>query len=166
VTDGLPGLALGLDPSELDIMRKSPRNPREEIISRDVIQNILIVGVVMCIGTLLLFHLYGARMGMNIEELGKLAPKAQPVAFTTLVMFQLFNALTYRTRAFRNIMENKWLVTAIISSILLQLVVIYTPLASAFRLVPLNLTDWVGIIVVSSTLFVILEVRKRFILNR
>ena len=161
VTDGLPGLALGLDPVELGIMRKPPRSPKERILSKDVMQNILIVGVVMCIGTLFMFQHYGATLGMGLEELSNIAPKAQPVAFTTLVMFQLFNALTYRTRPFRKIMENKWLVGAIISSILLQLMVIYTPLASIFKLVPLDLMDWVKITLMSSTLFIILEVRKR-----
>jgi len=108
-----------------------------------------------------MFQHYGAKLGMGLEELSNVAPKAQPVAFTTLVMFQLFNALTYRTRSFRNIMENKWLVGAIISSILLQLMVIYTPLASVFKMVPLELMDWIKITLMSSTLFIILEVRKR-----
>ena len=163
VTDGLPGLALGLDPAELGIMRKPPRNPKEGIISRDVLENILIVGVVMCVGTLFMFQHYGAEIGMNLEDLSSVAPKAQPVAFTTLVMFQLFNVLTYRTRSFRNIMENKWLIRAIISSVLLQLIAIYL-LGGIFKVDPsntLNLMDWIKIMLVSSTLFIILEVRKR-----
>lgn len=161
VTDGLPGLALGLDPTELGIMRKPPRNPKRGIISRDVVENILIVGIVMCVGTLFMFQHYGAEIGMTLEDLDNTAPKAQPVAFTTLVLFQLFNALTYRTRSFRDIMGNKWLVGAVISSILLQLMVIYTPLASVFKMSPLDLMDWIKIVIVSSTLFIILEVRRR-----
>ena len=85
-------------------------------------------------------------------------------------MFQLFNVLTYRTRAFKNIMENKWLVGAIISSILLQMLVVYTPLynselANAFNIgtpeAMLNLMDWLKIILVSSTVFILIELKKR-----
>jgi Ca2+-transporting ATPase len=161
VTDGLPGLALGLDPAELGLMRRPPRNPKEKIISRDVLENIFIVGIVMCLGTLFIFWHYGAEIGMNLDDLMNNAPKAQPMAFTTLVMFQLFNALTYRTRTFKRIIiENKWLVFAIISSVILQLMIIYTPLASVFKMVPLDLFDWLKIILISSALFFILEVRK------
>ena len=161
ITDGLPGLALGLDPPEFGIMQKPPRSPKERIISKDVAQTILIVGIVMCIGTLAMFYHYGARPGMNLEALGDYAPKAQCVAFTTLIMFQLFNALTYRTRPFSRIIENKWLLGAIIISILLQLTIIYTPMNSIFHIVPLDLIDWIKIILISSTLFIILEMRKK-----
>ena len=96
LTDGLPGLALGLDPFNKDIMKKPPRKREEEIISRDVIQNILIVGFVMGAGTLFMFYGYGVE-----------TVKAKSIAFTTLVMFQLFNVLTYRAKNFKIDIQDK-----------------------------------------------------------
>ncbi|MDR4507599.1 MAG: calcium-translocating P-type ATPase, SERCA-type [Candidatus Brocadiaceae bacterium] len=150
LTDGLPGLALGLDPFDKDIMKKPPRNVKEGIISKDVIQNILIVGLVMGTGTLFMFYSYG------VETL-----KAKSVAFTTLVMFQLFNVLTYRAKNFTlNIRTNKYVVSSVIISVVMQLAVLYTPLHIAFKTNPLGFFDWVIILFVSGTLYLILESRK------
>ncbi|MFQ6082531.1 MAG: calcium-translocating P-type ATPase, SERCA-type [Candidatus Aminicenantia bacterium] len=153
LTDGLPGLALGLDPFNREIMKKPPRKKEEKIISKRVTQNTLIVGVVMCIGTLFLFHHYGVE---NV--------KARSVAFTTLVIFQLFNVLTYRAKRFKiNVGTSKFLISSVIISVLMQLTILYTPLNIAFKTVPLGWLDWIKIITVSGTLYVILELRKIFL---
>lgn len=153
LTDGLPGLALGLDPFSRDIMKRPPRKREEKIISVDVIQNILIVGFVMGAGTLLIFYSYGIETAM-----------ARSVAFTTLVMFQLFNVLTYRAKNFRiDIGTSKFLIGSVVISVLMQFAVLYTPLNVAFKTVPLGLSDWVKILLVSCTLYIILESRKMFI---
>ncbi len=156
LTDGLPGLALGLDPFNKDIMSRPPRKRDEKIISRDVVQNILIVGFVMMAGTLILFYDYG------IETL-----KAKSIAFTSVVLFQLFNVLTYRAKNFRiNIKASKYLIGAVGITVLLQIIVLYTPLNEAFKTVPLNLLDWVKIVLMSFSLYVILELRKMYINQR
>ncbi len=153
LTDGLPGLALGLDPFNKDIMKKPPRRREEEIISGDVIQNILIVGFVMGVGTLFMFYCYG------IETV-----KAKSIAFTTLVMFQLFNVLTYRAKSFKiDIKTSKFLVGSVVISLLMQFAVLYTPLSAAFKTVPLGLVDLIKIFLVSGTLYIILESRKMFL---
>ncbi len=150
LTDGLPGLALGLDPFSKDIMKRPPRKRDEEMISPDVVQNILIVGLVMSIGTLLMFYSYGIETA-----------KAKSIAFTTLVMFQLFNVLTYRAKNFKiDISTSRFVIGSVIISVLLQLLVLYTPLNIAFKTVPLGLFDWIKILLVSSTLYIILELRK------
>ena len=134
-------------------MKKPPRQKEEKLISKDVIQNILIVGVVMGIGTLLMFYLYG------VDSI-----KAKSIAFTTLIMFQLFNVLTYRAKNFKiNFKASKFVIWAVIISVLMQFVVLYTPLNIAFKTVPLGLFDWVKIILVSGTLYIILEARKMYI---
>jgi len=166
LTDGLPGLALGLDPYDKDIMKKKPRRRDGNIMSKDIIHNILIVGVVMCVGVLLMFRYYGAEIGMNLANLGSNAPKAQTIAFTTLIMFQLFNVLTYRAKNFRiDVRTSKFLIGSVIISVLLQFAVLYTPLNIAFKTIPLNWLDWLKIIATSSTLFIILETRK-WLINR
>ncbi|MCP2597037.1 calcium-translocating P-type ATPase, SERCA-type, partial [Candidatus Aminicenantes bacterium AC-335-G13] len=150
LTDGLPGLALGLDPFDKAIMKKPPRRKGEKIVNKEVIENILIVGIVMCIGTLLLFHYYG--LGTT---------KARSIAFTTLVMFQLFNVLTYRAKKFKiEFHRSKFLISAVIISLIMQIVILYPPLNIAFKTTPLSLTDWLKIILISFTLYIILEVRK------
>ena len=152
LTDGLPGLALGLDPFSKDIMKMPPRKREENIICKEVIQNIFIVGLVMGIGTLFMFYSYG------IETI-----KAKSIAFTTLIMFQLFNVLTYRAKNFRiNIKTSKFLIGSVIISVLMQFAVLYTPLNIAFKTVPLGLLDWIKILLVSCTLYIILESRKMF----
>ncbi len=150
LTDGLPGLALGLDPSSKDIMKKPPRKREENIISKEVIHNILIVGLVMGVGTLFMFYSYGVNTA-----------KAKSIAFTTLIMFQLFNVLTYRAKNFKiDIKTSKFVIGAVIISVLMQFAVLYTPLNIAFKTVPLGLFDWVKILLVSCTLYIILESRK------
>ncbi len=152
LTDGLPGLALGLDPFNKDIMEKPPRKREESIISRDVIENILVVGFVMMAGTLFLFYSYG------IDTL-----KAKSIAFTVLVMLQLFNVLTYRAKNFKiNIKTSRFLIGSVIITVLLQLAVLYTPLNIAFKTVPLGIFDWVKILLASSVLYIILESIKMF----
>ena len=155
LTDGLPGLALGLDPFDKIVMKKPPRKKGEKIVNRDVIENILIVGTVMCIGTLLLFNYYG---------LGNV--KARSVAFTTLVMFQLFNVLTYRAKKFKiEFHRSKFLIGSVIISLIMQIVILYPPLNIAFKTTPLSGVDWVRIILVSFILYIVLEIRK-FLKNR
>ncbi|MDP7115425.1 MAG: cation-translocating P-type ATPase, partial [Candidatus Woesearchaeota archaeon] len=156
LTDGLPGLALGLDPFDKDIMNRPPRKKNEKIIDKGVLQNILIVGIVMCIGTLAMFYGYGT------ESL-----KARSIAFTTLIFFQLFNVLTYRAKNFMIDMTNsKFVIGAVIVSILMQFAVLYTPLNIAFKTVPLGGMDWLLVLVVTSTLYFILEARKMFIKSK
>lgn len=150
LTDGLPGLALGLDPHSKDIMKIPPRKREETILSRDVVYNIAIVGFIMMVGTLFLFYSYGID-----------SSRAKSIAFTTLVMFQLFNVLTYRAKNFKiNFKTSKYLIGSVIITILLQLAVLYTPLNVAFKTVPIGLIDWVKILLVTCLMFIILESRK------
>ena len=153
LTDGLPGLALGLDPFDKDIMKNPPRKRDENIISKDVINNILIVGLVMGTGTLLMFYGYGVE-----------TVKAKSIAFTTLVMFQLFNVLTYRAKNFKiDIKTSKYLIGSVVISILMQFAVLYTPLNVAFKTVPLGPIDLIKVFLVSGTLYLILESRKMYL---
>jgi Ca2+-transporting ATPase len=153
LTDGLPGLALGLDPLHEEIMKIPPRKRDEKIMCWEVIQNIIIVGLVMGAGTLMVFY------GYSVETM-----KAKSMAFTTLITFQLFNVLTYRAKNFKlDIRTSKNLVGSVIISLLMQFAVLYTPLSTAFKTVPLGIMDWVVVILTSCTLYIILESRKMFL---
>jgi len=87
--------------------------------------------------------------------------KAKSIAFTTLIMFQLFNVLTYRAKNFKiDIKTSEFLIGSVIISALMQFAVLYTPLNVAFKTVPIGLFDWIKVILVSCTLYIILESRK------
>ena len=75
ITDGLPATALSIDPHEKDIMKRKPRNAKESILSKELMWDIIIVGTLIGIGTLILFWLY---LGSGLE-------KAQTIAFNALV---------------------------------------------------------------------------------
>jgi Ca2+-transporting ATPase len=89
---------------------------------------------------------------------------ARTMAFTTLMMFQLFDVYNCRSRrrsALDGIFENKWLLVAIACSLGAHILVIYVPfLQLAFHTVPLSLTDWLVATAVSSSLLVGMEVAK------
>ncbi|MCX6818733.1 MAG: cation-translocating P-type ATPase [Candidatus Aenigmarchaeota archaeon] len=154
LTDSLPALALGVELKDPDIMQKGPRNPKEKILTKNSVYFLLFISIMVAIGTLSLFY-YNLDQGID---------KARTVAFTVLVMSQLFIALSMRSEkliAKIGLFSNKKLIMAILVSTLLQLVVIYLPVLShAFGTVSLGLIDWTEILAVSVIIFVILEVKK------
>src|SRR5690606_38045696 len=94
VTDGAPALALGVDPAAADVMDLPPRPRGEGVITRRMWGGIFFVGAVMAAGTLAVLD--ASLPGGLIEGSG--SPRyAQTMAFTTLVLFQLFNVLNARS---------------------------------------------------------------------
>lgn len=132
VTDGLPALALGVDPISENIMKRNPRNPKENIITKNMLYNIIVIGVLMALIVLTLFSL-------NLENV----LKAQTIAFTTVVMLEMIRVQMIRSHYKLKLFSNFWLWLAIILSIILQLIVVYVPsMNNIFKTVPLNLEDW------------------------
>ena len=86
------------------------------------------------------------------------------MAFTVLVMLQMFNVMNTRsekTSLFKlGVFSNRYLVLAIISSILLQFAIIYTPLSRFLKTAPLSFFDWIIIILVSSSVLIVGEIVK------
>jgi len=155
LTDGLPALALGVEPTDPDVMRQQPRKNSDKIISRTDAMGMVFLGIVMALGTLFVFHY--ALAGGN-------AVYAVTMAFTMLVIFQLYNVLNCKNEnksIFRTgVMNNKWLLLAILSSLMLQLAVLYTPLSGFMKTMPLNLSDWGIVLAVGSTVIIFEEIRK------
>ena len=143
LTDSGPALGLGVDPRDPRQMHRPPRDPKSRVISSMMWVSIGIVGVIMSVSTLLVMDL--SLPGGLLPGHGTLR-YAQTMAFTTLVLAQLFNVFNARsdeTSAFRSLFTNKWVWLAILLSLLLQVAVVYLPLLeSAFSTVPLNITDW------------------------
>jgi Ca2+-transporting ATPase len=147
VTDGLPAMALGLDKSEGDVMKKKPRNPMEGIFARGLGYKIITRGLLIGVVTLIAFMVAYQNNPDNLIY-------GQTVALTTLVMAQLIHVFDCRSEKSvfaRNPFENMYLVFAVISSLLLLLVVIYwEPLQPIFHTTALSLRDWMFIGVMSA----------------
>jgi P-type Ca2+ transporter type 2C len=127
VTDGAPALALGVDPVDTAVMNQPPRPRGEGVITRRMWVGILFVGLVMAAGTLLVLD--ASLPGGLIEGTGTMR-YGQTMTFTTLMMFQLFNALNARSdeeSAFRGLFRNRWLWAAIALSLFLHAAVVYIP---------------------------------------
>ncbi len=155
VTDGLPALALGVEPEEKGIMERPPRKPKAKIIDTFGEFYIFITGIIMMLGTLFVFKMYGPEENLRY---------AQTVAFTTLMMFQMFNVLNCRSERkslFKlGVFSNLHLIGAIGTSILLQIIVIHTPLNVYFKTIPMTRFDWLITVAVASSVFIFGEIFK------
>ncbi|MFC5532335.1 calcium-translocating P-type ATPase, SERCA-type [Cohnella yongneupensis] len=147
VTDGLPAMALGVDQAESDLMQHKPRSAKENIFARRLGWKIISRGLLIGFCTLGAFVLALHEGASRPDQL----VHAQTVAFATLVMAQLihvFDCRSSRSIFHRKLLENKFLVLAVLSSLLLMLAVLYLePLQPVFKTVPLNFRDWALIIV-------------------
>ncbi len=155
VTDGLPAIALGVDPKDSDVMSRKPRSRREEVIDNRMLLNFLLTGLIISVGTLFLFQ---NAYEENME-------KAQTVAFTTIVMFQLFFVFSCRSEKHSllsvGLFTNKYLLLAVGTSVMLQIAVIHIPMLQvAFGTVGIGLNDWLKVIAVSMTGLLIPEILK------
>ena len=148
VTDGLPALALGMDPPDPDVMKKPPRDPKEEIY-HGMFEFILIAAIIAAIASLLPFYYVYKTVGD--------VTLARTVAFTIAVLFEMFLSFNCRSpehyifSSARRLLENKHLFLAVITSILLQLAVIYLPfLQIVFETTSLGLREWILVLSASS----------------
>jgi Ca2+-transporting ATPase len=142
--DGPPAQSLGLEGPEEDLMRRPPE--RGELIGKKTMVKIFISGIMMTIGTLGLFIWELNNGGANVKT------KAITVAFTVFVLYQLFNALNYRSSSK---MRNTMLWLSLIGSFILQVLVIYVPfLQTIFKTCSIGLIDWILIIIVSAIILV------------
>ncbi|WP_051979190.1 cation-translocating P-type ATPase [Edaphobacter aggregans] len=154
VTDSAPALALGVDSAAPDIMHRPPRPSDESIINRQMVFDLLAVASTMAVGTLSVFFLSSSDV----------ISYRRSMAFTTLILFQLFNSVSARSdseSAFRNLFCNHWLWGAILLSIGLQVIILSVPLLQrAFGVVQLSRSDWMLCIAVASSVLVVSETIK------
>ena len=161
VTDGAPALALGADPASPDLMTRSPRAAGAGVIDRGMGYGIVITGLVMAAGTLAVLD--ASMPGGFIAGAGSLA-YGRTMTFTTLVIFQIFNAFNCRSderSAFDGLFANRWLWAATVASLALHVLVIYVPvLRTAFSTVPLSGGDWLLATAVASSVLWVSEAIK------
>jgi len=155
-TDGLPALALAVDPPEDDLMRRQPRDPRRGIFTAPVVTLMLIAGFWSTIVNLLLF-VWARQSGRSSEE-------AMTMTFVSLVLIQFVKAYNFRSdrhSVLRHPFANRWLNIAILWELMLLLLVVYLPfLHRAFGTFSLTLTDWAIVVGLALTVAPVLELAK------
>jgi len=152
VTDALPATALGLEPPEPGLMERPPRRPNERFITRRKLAYYIAMGAIFSMIILPLYSLY-------YDVSSKLA---RTLVFTSLVMMEFGWAFTSRSEstAFWKLPRNKWLAPALLASLALQLIAIYTPLSTVFHTTPLDVAIWPVLLIPPMAMLVAGEVRK------
>jgi Ca2+-transporting ATPase len=148
VTDGLPALALSMEPAE-NVMRRKPRDPKQGIM-HGMWSSMLVAGVVMVLASLLCFWMYGNT------------GKERTAVFTLVVFFELFLVFSFKSEqpTLKTWGTNKWLIAAVFVSAALQVAIIYTPAAIIFDAAPLGAWDWAVILALSSSGMLVFEAIK------
>jgi Ca2+-transporting ATPase len=153
VTDGLPALALAVDPPESDLMKRPPRDPRTGIFTRPVVTLIMAGGLWSAVVNLGLF-VWALNSGRSLTE-------AMTLAFLSLVLIQFFKAYNFRSDR-HSVLDrpfaNRWLNIAIVAEVLLLPLILYVPvLSEAFDTAVLPLTDWMLVLVLAASIVPVLE---------
>jgi Ca2+-transporting ATPase len=155
-TDGLPALALAVDPPEEDLMKRKPRNPRIGIFTRPVVTLMALGGVWSALVNLGLF-IWALNSGRGLEQ-------AMTMTFVSLVLIQFFKAYNFRSdrhSVLRRPFANKWLNLAIIWELVLLSLIVYLPfLHDAFGTYALSPTDWLIVAGLAVTVVPVLELAK------
>jgi Ca2+-transporting ATPase len=162
-TDGLPAIALGVDPGDPDLMEKKPRDPNESVFTRDVKLYLTIIPVLMTV--LLLFGYFYYEPWRGIVNGRNMLTEARTQLLTAMILMELANAISARSLTYSvfkvGIFKNKFLWYAILSSFGLQLIVLYTPgIQTVFGVTSPEPLDWAFAILFTAITFGSLEMSK------
>jgi Ca2+-transporting ATPase len=155
-TDGLPALALAVDPPEADLMRRAPRDPRKGIFTRPVLVLMMVGGAWSMLANLGLFA-WALASGRGIVE-------AMTMTFVSLVLIQFVKAYNFRSdrvSVLQRPFANRWLNRAILWELALLALIVYLPvLHEPFGTFALPVVDWAIVVGVSLTILPVLETVK------
>ena len=155
-TDGLPALALAVDPPDPDLMRRKPRHPRTGIFTRPVV-SLMVVGGLWSTAVNLGLFVWALNSGRSLDE-------AMTMTFILLVLIQFVNAYNFRSdrhSVLNRPFANKWLNAAILWESLLLTLVVYVPfLRGPFGTFALPLSDWGIVVTLAFTITPVLEATK------
>lgn len=157
VTNGLQDVAMAFEPAEENVGRRPPRNPREGLLTRPMVERTILVGLVLLAGTLGAF-VWQLLSGAPVEY-------ARTVAVTTMVLFQnfhIFNSRSFTRSAFRmNPLSNRFLFASIVAALGLQVLALYWgPLQFILGLEPLAPQSWLVIVGIAASVVATVEVDK------
>jgi Ca2+-transporting ATPase len=152
-TDGLPALALAVDPPEQDLMRRKPRDPRVGIFTRPVVAMLLAAGLWSALAIMTLFVVF-LQTGRPVEEV-------MALVFVALVLIQFFNAYNCRSdrlSMFRRPFANRWLNAAVAWELLLLVAIVYVPFFQrAFGTFSFGPSDWILTAALASSIVPVVE---------
>ena len=155
-TDGLPALALSVDPPEPDLMRRPPRHAKAGVFTRPVVTLMAVGGLWSTMVNLGLF-VWARNSGRSVKE-------AMTMTFVSLILIQFFKAYNFRSdrhSVLNKPFANKWLNLAILWELFLLLVIVYTPfLHGPLGTFSLTLVDWAIIITLAFSVSPVLELAK------
>ena len=164
VTDTFPALALGVSPPEEDLMRRKPRDPKEPLLTKNLIILIISFGILNAIGCIYLF-LWSLNFNLAVDIITMDLTRQRTIIFAALVVFQIIQCLSVsqNTTIFsKKTLENKTLIGAIFLCILLLLFAIYIPILQIFiRTYPLEPTDWLMILITAIPILLFQEIYER-----
>jgi len=158
-TDGLPAIALGIDPGDPDIMERKPRDPEESVFTRDVKLYLSVVPIIMTV------MLLGGYLYYRPWESFRQLTEARTQLLTAMIIMELANAVSARSLKYPvwkvGVFKNKVLWYAILSSFVMQLIVLYTPgINAAFDVTAPEPLDWAFAILFTAITFGSLEIGK------
>ncbi|MBT3395358.1 cation-translocating P-type ATPase [archaeon] len=158
MTDSWPALALGVDPAGRDIMKKNPRL-KEENLMTDLKSFVISAGIIGTILSLGMF-LWAFKSGMPLD-------KVRTFTLTTLILFEMSVVYSAKSsRPFGNLTNNRWLNISVLFSMLLQILVIYSPLNVLFKLAPISILEWIPMILLAGVGFLAVEYLKMLKLRK
>jgi len=158
-TDGLPAIALGVDPGDPDLMDKTPRDPNESVWTTDVKLYLTATPILMSVLLLSGYFMYQPWLGQaQLFE-------ARTQLLTAMILMELANAISARSLKYSvfkvGVFKNKFLWYAVLSSFGLQLIVLYTPgLQTLFGVTSPEPIDWAFAILFTAITFGSLEIGK------
>jgi len=157
VTNGLQDVALAFEPGEKDVIKRKPRNLKEGILSRLMVERSILVALIISAGVIFNF-VSALQDGVSLE-------RARTMAVTTMVLFQFFQAWNSRSELQSvftlSPFSNPFLFYSMVAAFLAQIAVIYVPaLQWVFRTESLSGAEWAKILLVSITVVFAVEVDK------
>jgi Ca2+-transporting ATPase len=161
-TDGLPAIALAVDPAAPDIMKRKPRPRNQTIFTRPVGALMIVGGIWVAVVTMYIFT-WALGAGKNLIE-------AQCLVFMTINMLEFFAAFSFRSDRLSILQvgpfKNRWLIAAVAASFGMTIPLLYVPtLQGVFHTYPLGLADWTIVVLASATIFGVIELGK-FVIRR
>ena len=157
VTNGLQDVALAFEPAERGVLRRPPRRPGGGVLDRLMWERVVLAGLVMGTGMLIMF-----RWELNTTDS---LIRAQTVALTTMVVFQVFQAGNSRSETEsvfrRNPFSNKLLFLATIAALGIHIAALYLPPTQyVLRVEPIELGAWLRIIAIATSIIIAMEIHK------
>ena len=165
ITDGLPALALGVDPKAPDVMERPPRPPQEGVFTRSVTVLLVVISLHLTLVLLPLFAYYVLFNPHQFSDTTQILVQAQTMVFITLILAELVNAFNCRSDIHSlftvGFLPNRFLLwSALLSLVIMVVVIHWQPLAALFHVRPLRPWDWLLAAGLGLTIFPVVEVTK------